>query len=224
MQPSNDDEHFWARLPDHRWLLQWAGWPKRKPLHAKGHKGWRRRLGGFSLCAIFALSVTFVSFYQFPSHRVTHELRSLAFSRAATVLALSISQKLLAAIPASPTYPLDMSTHLLDAGDPVSTPTPTTADAPAAVAVSAPAPTPSPSDATSTNTPDWACIREHESRDNYEDPGGGAYQFENSTWTSTTGLPGPAEDYPPAAQDAAALELYNERGWEPWTTRFACGL
>jgi hypothetical protein len=25
-------------------------------------------------------------------------------------------------------------------------------------------------------------------------------------------------------QDAAALKLYGERGWEPWTTRFLCGL
>ncbi len=38
------------------------------------------------------------------------------------------------------------------------------------------------------------------------------------------GLPSPAEDYPPAVQDAAALKLYSERGWEPWTTRYVCGL
>ena len=79
-------------------------------------------------------------------------------------------------------------------------------------------------DATSTDTPDWACIREHESGDNYSDGNGGAYQFEDGTWQSTTGTPGPAEDYSPAQQDAAALELYNERGWEPWTTRWVCGL
>jgi Transglycosylase-like domain len=80
------------------------------------------------------------------------------------------------------------------------------------------------SDATSTNTPDWACIRAHESGDNYAEGGGGAYQFELSTWQGLTGLPSPAEDYPPSVQDAAALRLYAQRGWEPWTTRFVCGL
>jgi hypothetical protein len=80
------------------------------------------------------------------------------------------------------------------------------------------------SDATSTNTPDWACIRWHESGNNYAEHGGGAYQFENGTWTGITGLPGPAQNYSPAVQDAAALKLYNERGWEPWTTRYVCGL
>jgi len=53
---------------------------------------------------------------------------------------------------------------------------------------------------------------------------GGAYQFELGTWTGLTGLPSPAEDYPAGVQDAAALKLYSERGWEPWTTRYACGL
>ena len=63
------------------------------------------------------------------------------------------------------------------------------------------------SDATSTNTADWACIRQHESNDNYAEGNGGAYQFEFGTWTALTGLPSPAEDYPPAVQDAAALKL-----------------
>jgi hypothetical protein len=99
----------------------------------------------------------------------------------------------------------------------------------AAAAAAAPlAPTPAPaaggSDATSATTPDWACIRQHESSDNYAEGGGGAYQFELGTWQGLTGLPNPAEDYPPAVQDAAALKLYSERGWEPWTTRFVCGL
>ena len=53
---------------------------------------------------------------------------------------------------------------------------------------------------------------------------GGAYQFELGTWTALTGLPSPAEDYPPAVQDAAALKLYAQRGWEPWSTRYVCGL
>jgi hypothetical protein len=88
----------------------------------------------------------------------------------------------------------------------------------------APAPTTGGSDATSTNTPDWACIRQHESGGNYSIGNGGAYQFELSTWTALTGLPSPAEDYPAAVQDSAALKLYSQRGWEPWTTRYVCGL
>ena len=95
-----------------------------------------------------------------------------------------------------------------------------------AVPVAAPAPAArgGDPDATSANTADWACIRQHESNDNYAEGNGGAYQFEFGTWNALTGLPSPAEDYPPAVQDAAALKLYSERGWEPWTTRFACGL
>jgi hypothetical protein len=103
-----------------------------------------------------------------------------------------------------------------------------------AVAAPAPAPAPTPppppspagggSDATSTSTADWACIRQHESGGNYAIGNGGAYQFELGTWTSLTGLPSPAEDYPAAVQDAAALKLYSQRGWEPWTTRYVCGL
>jgi hypothetical protein len=98
--------------------------------------------------------------------------------------------------------------------------------APAPAPVAAPLPTPAAagSDATSTNTPDWACIRQHESSDNYGEYNGGAYQFELGTWAGLTGLPNPAEDYPPAVQDAAALKLFSERGWEPWSTRYVCGL
>ena len=87
-----------------------------------------------------------------------------------------------------------------------------------------PAPAAGGSDATSTNTADWACIRQHESGGNYSEGGGGAYQFEFGTWSSLTGLPAPAQDYPPSVQDAAALKLYAERGFEPWTTRYVCGI
>ncbi len=93
-----------------------------------------------------------------------------------------------------------------------------------AAATPAPAPPSGDSDATSANTADWACIRQHESNDNYAEGNGGAYQFEFGTWSALTGLPSPAEDYPPAVQDAAALKLYSQRGWEPWTTRYECGL
>ena len=95
-----------------------------------------------------------------------------------------------------------------------------------AVAAATPVPAASGggSDATSTDTPDWTCIRQHESNGNYAEGNGGAYQFELGTWTALTGLPAPAEDYPSAVQDAAALKLYSQRGWEPWTTRYVCGL
>jgi hypothetical protein len=80
------------------------------------------------------------------------------------------------------------------------------------------------SDGSSVDTADWSCIRWHESRDNYGEYGGGAYQFEQGTWESVTGLTGAPQDYPAATQDAAALKLYSERGWEPWSTRYVCGL
>ncbi len=92
------------------------------------------------------------------------------------------------------------------------------------VATPAPAPSGGASDATSTNTADWACIRQHESSGNYAAGNGGAYQFEFGTWNGLTGLPSPAQDYSAAVQDAAALKLYSQRGWEPWTTRYVCGL
>jgi hypothetical protein len=104
------------------------------------------------------------------------------------------------------------------------------AAAAAASAQAAAAATPAPvasgggSDATSTNTADWACIRQHESGGNYAVGNGGAYQFEFGTWNSLTGLPSPAQEYPASVQDAAALKLYSQRGWAPWTTRYVCGL
>jgi len=86
-------------------------------------------------------------------------------------------------------------------------------------------PPPPPTDATSTTTPTWACIRYYESTDRYNTPTApdGAYQIIESTWQGM-GFSGQAYEYPPAVQDAAALELYNARGWEPWSTRFDCGL
>jgi hypothetical protein len=91
-------------------------------------------------------------------------------------------------------------------------------------AAALPASAASGSDASSTNTADWACIRQHESGNNYGEYNGGAYQFELGTWEALTGLGTPAQDSPPAVQDSAALRLFSERGWQPWTTRFVCGL
>jgi hypothetical protein len=50
----------------------------------------------------------------------------------------------------------------------------------------------------------------------------GAWQFLDSTWQSTTGLPGRAKDYSPAVQDAAALKLYAAEGSTPWAASRPC--
>ena len=69
----------------------------------------------------------------------------------------------------------------------------------------------------------WAALRNCESSGNYATDTGngfyGAYQFDLSTWASLGygGLPSSAS---PATQDAAAQQLYAERGSEPWPT---CG-
>ncbi|MDA8354750.1 MAG: transglycosylase family protein [Actinomycetota bacterium] len=99
------------------------------------------------------------------------------------------------------------------------------APAPPAVAPAPPvAPTP-PTDATSTDTADWQCIRLQESGDAYNSPTrpSGAYGILEITWLSNgyTGWPYQA---PSAVQDALALRLYNEFGWSPWSSRYACGL
>ena len=108
------------------------------------------------------------------------------------------------------------------------------------ITVPAPIPAPEPSvapvsdfggsDATSVDTPDWECIGFHESGNSYTEAGGGRWQFEDGTFTAVTGLPEPAQDYPPAVQDVAALKLFSEAlrvygdGFHPWTTRWVCGL
>ena len=88
-----------------------------------------------------------------------------------------------------------------------------------------PPPAPVLTDANSTTTPDWACIRLHESGDRFNTPGapGGAYGFLEMTWLSL-GYSGWPYQASPAVQSQAALFLYNELGWQPWSTRFVCGL
>jgi transglycosylase-like protein len=68
----------------------------------------------------------------------------------------------------------------------------------------------------------WGCIRQLESSNNYSSPGGGAYQFLDSTWQSLGGT-GHAQDAPPAEQDARAVELQERSGWSQWTTAPRCG-
>jgi hypothetical protein len=88
------------------------------------------------------------------------------------------------------------------------------------------APPPPPvTDATSVDTADWACIRVHESGDQYNSPAApsGAYGILISTWREF-GYSGWPYEAPASVQDHVALELYARFGWEPWSSRFACGL
>lgn len=74
---------------------------------------------------------------------------------------------------------------------------------------------------------DWYRLRMCESSDNYAINTGngyyGAYQFDLGTWRSVggSGYPNHAS---PAEQDARALILYRERGWQPWTCAGMLGL
>lgn len=109
------------------------------------------------------------------------------------------------------------------------------APSPVVESASTPAPQPPPapvvvassggSDSTSTNTADWDCIRIHESGNRYNDPNApsGAYGILEST-AAAEGLPWPVSNASPAAQDAAALDLYAKYGWQPWSTAPMCGL
>ncbi len=65
----------------------------------------------------------------------------------------------------------------------------------------------------------------HESGDRYNDPSApsGAYGILSST-ASSVGLPWPVSNASAGAQDAAALQLYNEYGWNPWSSAPSCGL
>ena len=69
----------------------------------------------------------------------------------------------------------------------------------------------------------WACIRQRESGGNYSTPGGGAYQFLDSTWHAVGGR-GRAENAPPPEQDARARQLQRQSGWSQWSTASACGV
>lgn len=70
----------------------------------------------------------------------------------------------------------------------------------------------------------WAILRACESGGDYGINTGngyyGAYQFDQGTWQSVggSGLP---SDASPAEQDARALALWRDRGWQPWPV---CGI
>jgi hypothetical protein len=65
----------------------------------------------------------------------------------------------------------------------------------------------------------------HESSDEYNssDAPSGAYGIVQETWQSY-GFSGWPYQASAATQDQLALELYNEYGWQPWSSRYACGL
>jgi hypothetical protein len=91
-------------------------------------------------------------------------------------------------------------------------------------------PSPPPiSDASSTNTPNWTCIRFHESTNGKLSSN--LYQFQGSAFRSITGLAGSPGAYPRAVQDSAALALYawwqhaDGIGFHPWLAdRYVCHL
>lgn len=88
-----------------------------------------------------------------------------------------------------------------------------------------PAPQPATTDATSTDTADWACIRNGESGDRYNDPSApsGAYGILEST-AESNGWIWPVSNADPGTQDGYALSLYTRYGWQPWSTAPGCGL
>jgi hypothetical protein len=120
---------------------------------------------------------------------------------------------------------LSLDTGLVAATNTATTTPVVATPAPAVVAVPVAAPVAPVSDATSTATGDWACIRVRESGDRYNDPSApsGAYGIISITWHSY-GYSGWPYEASPATQDALALKLYNRYGWQPWSSRNACGL
>jgi peptidoglycan hydrolase-like protein with peptidoglycan-binding domain len=74
---------------------------------------------------------------------------------------------------------------------------------------------------------DWYRLRMCESGNNYSINTGndhyGAYQFDLSTWRSVGGSGYPYQASP-GEQDARALILYRERGWQPWQCAAIVGL
>jgi hypothetical protein len=65
----------------------------------------------------------------------------------------------------------------------------------------------------------------HESSDQYNSSAApsGAYGIIQSTWQSY-GYSGWPYEASAATQDALALRLYNQYGWQPWSSAPSCGL
>jgi hypothetical protein len=141
---------------------------------------------------------------------------------------ISKSQLAVFAVPGTVTTALG-STPVLGAA-PVTpapvTPAPAPAVAPTPAVVPAPAPVVVPeNDSNSVYTADWMCIRVHESGNRYNDPAepSGAYGILLSTWRAF-GYSGWPYQAAPVVQDALALRLHEMYGFDPWSSRFACGL
>jgi hypothetical protein len=74
----------------------------------------------------------------------------------------------------------------------------------------------------------WGCIRQYESGGTTDPaganlPGGGYYQFEDSTWHAAGGT-GHASDHSYAEQTARAQAWQASHGWGQWSTARRCGL
>ena len=134
-----------------------------------------------------------------------------------SLVAAEQARRLSAAAPrAAAPAPASLTAAAVGAG-PVARPSPSSGGGGAAPVAPAPPPPMANGDA-------WECIRQLESGGSYSMPGGGAYQFVDSTWQSMGGT-GSAEDAPPAEQDMRAQMLQAEQGWGPWpNTARMCGL
>jgi Transglycosylase-like domain len=195
-------------------------------------------VAAIAVCIIFSAAVAGAVATTAKSPRATH---ARSRDKTATLSALSLGVRYSSTGSPQLTRVTEWGTawRTLSAPAPAK---PAPAPAPAVVTAAPPAPAPQPvvvtdafDDATSTTTPDWACIRDHESGDNYADNTGngysGAYQFMPSTWDEAVSgagysqyANGEAYAAPPAVQNAAALWLYDRDGWAPWSTRYVCGL
>lgn len=135
--------------------------------------------------------------------------------------------------PAPPRVSDDMVT-----AEPIPSPSPVPPPAPAPSPSPYPSYTPVPAQSTAYASPPpqagsgggsafQACVIARESGGNPEaqnpdSTASGLYGFLDTTWTSVTGLPGPARDYSVAQQDAAFEELYAEAGTSPWAPSDGC--
>ncbi len=156
---------------------------------------------------------------QAAAHRPTHTTDTTALSHTA-LSAFAVGKAV------APTTTTTAPTVTKAATTPTPTPTPTPTTTPTTAPPPPPPPPPPPvTDATSVATADWLCIRVHESGDQYNSAAApsGAYGILISTWRSF-GYSGWPYEAPASVQDHVALELYARFGWEPWSSRFACGL